>query len=120
MKLSIKKNIRNYQQFYNIVNMVYYKLDSSHQWKSTRKVLGQDEAALFLHHGVKYIKVHICCVQLTHTNPKSLLENSNIESQQTNSATYPQFKINLLKMSLNQVKMKLNMNHLQMSIMSMK
>ena len=120
MKLSIKKNIRNYQKFYNIVNMVYYKLDSSHKWKGTRKVLGQDEAALFLHHGVKYIKVHICCVQLTHTNPKSLLENSNIESQQTNSATYPQFKINLLKMSLNQLKMKLNMNHLQMSIMSMK
>ena len=71
----------------NIGDMVYYKRDSSHGWKGPAKVLGQDGAVLFLCHGPKYIKAHICCVQLTHTNPKSHLENNNIESQQTNSAT---------------------------------
>ena len=84
---SIKKNICNYQQFYNIGNMVYYKRDSSHEWKGPAKVLGQDGAVLFLHHGAKYIKAHICCVQLTCTNPKSHLENNNIESQETTPAT---------------------------------
>ena len=71
----------------NIGDMVYYKRDSSHGWKGPAKVLGQDGAVLFLCHGPKYFKAHICCVQLTHTNPKSHLENNNIESQQTNSAT---------------------------------
>ena len=87
MKLSIKKNICNYQQFYNIGDMVYYKRDSSHEWKGPAKVLEQDRAILFLRHGAKYIKAHICRVQLTDTNPKSHLKNNNIESQQANSAT---------------------------------
>ena len=30
IKLSVKKNICNYQQFYNIGNMVYYQRDLSH------------------------------------------------------------------------------------------
>ena len=47
IKLSVKKNIRNYQQFYNIGNMVYYKRDSSHEWKGLAKVLGQDGAVSF-------------------------------------------------------------------------
>ena len=67
--------------------MVYYKRDSSHEWRGPVKVLGQDGTVLFLHHRAKYIKAHICCVQLTHTDPKSHLENSNIESQQTNPKT---------------------------------
>ena len=63
--------------------MVYYQHNSS----SPAKVLGQDGAVLFLCHGAKYIKAHIYRVQLTHTNPKSHLENNNIDSPQTNSAT---------------------------------
>ena len=43
--------------------MVYYEHDSSHEWKGPAKLLGQDGAALFLCHGAKYIKAHICCVQ---------------------------------------------------------
>ena len=85
--MSIKKNVCTYQQFYNIGNMVYFKRDSLHEWKGPAKVLGQDGAVLFLRHGAKYIKAHIFHVQLTHTNPKSHLENNNIESQQFNSAT---------------------------------
>ena len=85
--MSIKENICNYQQFHDIGNKVYYKRDSSHEWKGPAKVLGQDGAVLFLRHGAKYIKVHICRVQLTHTNPRSHLENNNIESQQTNPET---------------------------------
>ena len=46
----------------NIGDMVYYKRDSSHGWKGPAKVLGQDGAVLFLCHGPKYFKAHICCV----------------------------------------------------------
>ena len=82
INVSVKTNIHNYQQFYNIGNMVYYKHDSSHEWKGPAEVFRQDDAVLFLCHDAKYIKAHICHVQLTHTNPKSHLENNNIQSQQ--------------------------------------
>ena len=65
IKLVLKKNIRNYQRFYELEDEVYYKRDSPSQWKSPAKVLGQDGPELFLRHSARYIKAHICRVQLT-------------------------------------------------------
>ena len=35
------------------------------QWKGPAKILGQDGPELFLRHGARYIKAHICRVKLT-------------------------------------------------------
>ena len=43
IKLALKKkNIRNYQRLYELRDYVYYKRDSSSQWKCAAKVLGRD------------------------------------------------------------------------------
>ena len=65
IKLALKKNIRNYQKFYELGDEVYYKQDSSSQWKGPVTVLGQDRPVLFLRHETRYIKAQICRVQLT-------------------------------------------------------
>ena len=60
IKSALKKNIRNYQRFYELRDEVYYKRDSSSQWKGPAKVLGQDGLVLFLSYGARYIKARIC------------------------------------------------------------
>ena len=51
------------------------------------KSLGTRWCSIIFRHGAKYIKAHICRVQLTHFNPKYHLENNNIESQRSNPTT---------------------------------
>ena len=65
IRLALRKNIRIYQTFYDLGDEVYYKRDSFSQWKGPAKVLGQDRPAIFLRHSARYIKAHICRVQLT-------------------------------------------------------
>ena len=45
---AIKRKTRNFQRFYQIGDEVYYKRDTSDQWKGPAKVLGQDGPVLFL------------------------------------------------------------------------
>ena len=80
--LVLKKNIRNYQRFYELGDEVYYKRDSPSQWKSPATVLGQDGPELFLRHGARYIKAHICIEQLT--SPLRS-EHSEIQDKQVKS-----------------------------------
>ena len=62
-KVALKKNIRNYQR--ELGDHLYYKQDSSSQWKGPAKVLGFDGPVLFLRHGATCIGAHICREQLT-------------------------------------------------------
>ena len=83
IKLALKKNICNYQQFYETNVMVYYKRKNSPEWKDPAKVLGQDGPALFLRQGTRYIKAYVCRVQsiespsIQYTNPENSQRNSN-------------------------------------------
>ena len=79
VKLALKKNIRNYQQFCEVNEMVYYKREESPEWKDPAKVLGQDGPVLFLRQGTRYIKGHGHRVQsikspsIQHTTPEDSL-----------------------------------------------
>ena len=81
-KIVLKKNTRNYTRFYELGGQVYFKQDSSSQWKGSAKVLGQDGPVLFFRHGGRYIKAHICRVQLT-SHLRS--EHSEIQDKQVKS-----------------------------------
>ena len=52
-KISSRKNIWNYQRFYELGDEVYYKPNSSSRGKDPAKVLGQDGLVLFLRHGAR-------------------------------------------------------------------
>ena len=43
---------------------VYYKRDDNNQWRGPGRVLGQKGPVVFVRHGSRYVKAHICCVQL--------------------------------------------------------
>ena len=103
IKLALKKNIRNYQRFYELGDEVYYKCDSSSQWKGPAEALGQDGPVLFLRHDARYIKAHICRVQLTsplkseHSEAQGKqvrAENSqnNTENKIVNKSSHPVMK----------------------------
>ena len=51
---------------WNIGDEVFYKRNDSREWKGPGKVLGQDGSVLFIRHGSRYIKVHLCRVQPVH------------------------------------------------------
>ena len=42
---------------------VYYKRSDSPRWKGPAKVIGQDGPVVFIRHGGKHIKAHLCRVQ---------------------------------------------------------
>ena len=85
IKLALKKNVRYYQRFYEPGDYVYYKRDSSSQWKGLAKVLGQDGPALFLRHGARYIKVHMCRVQSISTLRSEHSETKDKQVEAVNS-----------------------------------
>ena len=89
IKLALKKNIRNYQRFYELGDEVYYKQDSSSQWKGPAKVLGHDGPVLFLRHGARYIKAHICRVQLTSPlwSEESEIQDKQVKSENSQNDT---------------------------------
>ena len=61
----MRNNILPSGQIYNIKDEVYYKRDNSSKWKGPAKVLGQDGPDVFLRHGTRYTKAHVCRVQPT-------------------------------------------------------
>ena len=63
IKRALWNNIRPSGQIYNIKDEVYYKRDNSPKWKAPAKVLGQDGPVVFLRHGTRHIKAHVCRVQ---------------------------------------------------------
>ena len=63
IKRALQNNIYPSGQVYNIKDEVYYKCDNSPKWKGPAKVLGQDGPVVFLHHGTRHTKAHVCRVQ---------------------------------------------------------
>ena len=61
----MRNNIHSSGQIYNIRDEVYYKRDNSPKRKGPAKVLGQDGPVVFLRHGIRHIKAHVCRVQAT-------------------------------------------------------
>ena len=64
IKQALRNNIRSSGQIYNIKDEVHYKHGNSPKWKGPAKVLGQDGPVVFLRHGTRHIKAHVCRVQL--------------------------------------------------------
>ena len=67
LKLVVCKNTRKSDQ-------VLYKRDDKVEWKGPGQALGQNGPAVFIRHGLHYIKVDACRVQLTNPN----LDNGNL------------------------------------------
>ena len=66
LKTALRKNTRSFFNTYNIGDEVFYKRNDSPEWKGPGKVLGQDGSVLFIRHGSRYVKVHLCRVQPVH------------------------------------------------------
>ena len=74
IKRALSKQTRQSRTFYQIGDSVYFKRDDDKCWKGPAKVLGQDGPVVFIRHGSRYIKAHVCRVQPVH---QSIPENVN-------------------------------------------
>ena len=82
IKRALRKQTRQWRNSYQIGDAVFYRREDSQRWKGPAKVLGQDGSVVFLRHGARYIKAHLCRVQLVDdTRPQQLdeLQTSTIK-----------------------------------------
>ena len=90
IKLTLKKNIRNYQQFYVTNEMFYYKREDSPECKDPAKILGQGGPIKFPRQGTRYIKVHVCRLQsikYSQCTTTYIEKQTNVGDNATNSVS---------------------------------
>ena len=106
IKRPFRNNIRSSGQIYNIKDEVYYKRSNSPKWKGPAKVLGQDGPVVFLRHGTRHIKAHVCRVQSTENSINEKNDKDHTPPPPTPLANQPH------NMSLIEAQSKLNtINH---------
>lgn len=65
LRRALNKQVRNFSDIeYQIGDKVYYKRNSSHEWRGPAKILGCDKSQYLLKHGGVYVRVHPCKLQL--------------------------------------------------------
>ena len=123
LKIGISENIRKSGAVFNIGGEVFYKRDEKLAWKWSGQFLGQNGPAVYIQHGLHYIRAHSCCIQLT--NPgldnNSLSQTSNvIPLAQTNALPSPDIPkprpLTDLQLTLAIMTLILDMKTLQMNI----
>lgn len=60
IKRALRNKISPLGEYYNINEEVYYKREKSKKCKGPATVLTKDGPVLFLRHGTKFVKAHIC------------------------------------------------------------
>ena len=68
IKRALRKQTRKWKDTYQIGDKVYYKREDESKWTGPAKVLGQDGPVVFIRHGSRYVKAHVCRVQPTEIN----------------------------------------------------
>ena len=54
---------------YNTGDLVYYKWQYNLNWKGPASVVRRDGKQMLVKHGLRYIRVHPCNIQLRNKNP---------------------------------------------------
>ena len=87
IQLVLSKQTRPSGTVYNIGDKVFYKQDDDPRWRGPVTVLGHDNCVVFLRHGSRYIKAHVCRVM--HAKESELIaqpappcETRNSDSEQ--------------------------------------
>ena len=86
IKRALRRQVRTSGHKYQIGQEVWYKRDDQKKWCGPAKVLGQDGPVLFLRHGTRPIKAHVCRVMPVHPKPyEQTGSNPNEIPQHSNS-----------------------------------
>ena len=63
IKRALRKQTRPSGHIYQVGEEVYYKRDDNNKWRGLGRALGQDGPVVFVRHGSRYVKAHICRIQ---------------------------------------------------------
>ena len=99
IKRALRKQTRPSGTLYERGDNVYYKRDNSPRWCGPARVLGQDGPLVFLRHGTRYIRAHICRTQPE--NCQEMPEKSQemtipVQNDEAATAVHPPESGNLL------------------------
>ena len=71
IRYTLRKQSRKTQEFFDIMQKIYYKCISDKKWNEPHKVIGQDGSLVFIRHGGCYVKVHCSRVQVLNINTEN-------------------------------------------------
>ena len=87
IKRALSHNTRTSNEIrYTTGDIVYYKRNTSQEWRGPGSVIGQDGQQILIKHGITYVRVHPCRAQLV----ESMKRNNNLESVKSSRDNDPQ------------------------------